>query len=95
MSKCDNCRLRIETAIAFDIYWHGQEDCPYDVCPEIKTNADRIRAMSDEELADICVDVIACLLCPMTDDCRGRRAIGDTGCRHRWLDWLKQEVKDG
>ena len=52
MSKCENCRLRKESARAFDIHWHGEDDCPYEVCPEIKTNADRIRSMTDEELAE-------------------------------------------
>lgn len=33
MSKCDNCRLRKESAKAFDIHWHGEDDCPYEKCP--------------------------------------------------------------
>ena len=60
MSKCDNCRLRKASSQAFDIHWLGEEDCPYDVCPEIKTNGDRIRAMSDEELADELLEWFAC-----------------------------------
>ena len=88
MSKCDNCRLRIETAIAFDIHWHGQEDCPYDVCPEIKTNGDRIRAMSDEELADWVTLMVckyrSCGNCPMSDWCTPGRGIAD---------WIKSPVE--
>ena len=81
MSKCDNCRLREESARAFDIHWHGQEDCPYDVCPEIKTNADRIRAMSDEELAKELAAISGYLACPEEVSF--------------WLYWLRQEAKDG
>jgi len=91
MSKCDNCRLRKETDQAFDIHWLGEEDCPYDVCPEIKTNADKIRAMSDEELAVWMCDR-SCSLCPLKD-CKGRMEVGRTVCYNRWLDWLRQEVE--
>ena len=58
--------------------------------PPIITNADRIRAMSDEELAEwlgqygersfACTGLGAC-------DCQ-------TTCRECWLDWLRQEVTD-
>ena len=55
------------------------------------TNADRIRAMSDEELAgwlsgefskdcDVCPDFIYAGNCP--------------SCSKKWLNWLKQEVND-
>ena len=54
MSKCDNCELRKAVAKAFDLHWLGEDDCPYEACPEIKTNADRIHSMADEELAEFC-----------------------------------------
>lgn len=52
--------------------------------PEVtpkQTNADRIRSMTDEELAEFilkkrCTDRV----CPMTE------------CFQCWLDWLKQEA---
>ena len=52
------------------------------------TNADRIRAMSDEELAeflrwDICVKI------------RGDNRLCNGWCDECVLDWLKQPVKDG
>ena len=92
MSKCDNCRLRKETAQAFDIHWHGQEDCPYDVCPEIKTNGDRIRAMSDEELADFLrgFNGMCETHCPF-----GECGIHSLSCRDLAIKWLKQEAEDG
>lgn len=53
---------------------------------EIKTNADRIRAMSDEELAEF----VQYGSCPYIEgDCTMK------GCVECILDWLKQPVKDG
>ena len=54
-----------------------------------KTEGDKIRAMSDEELADfICHNVsngtVNCAFCAAEEFCR----IGHIG----WLEWLKQEV---
>lgn len=56
-----------------------------------RTNADRIRKMSDEELAD---GIFRCLCPPErfcgTDECKNFK-----WCRDCFLDWLKQEVDDG
>ena len=61
---------------AFGEYLHQQKP---------KTNADSIRAMSDEELADVVANGVGCVLkaphC-MEDDC--------TPCI---LEWLKQPVE--
>ena len=57
-----------------------------------KTNADRIRAMTDEELAEfMCHSVspsgtVNCSSCEAQGFCR----MGHNG----WLDWLKQEVSE-
>jgi hypothetical protein len=57
-----------------------------------KTNADRIRQMTDEELADFfcriseCCGNDACMLCPIFEGCAQ-----NVMCVERWL---KQEVKD-
>ena len=48
------------------------------------TNADHIRAMSDEELAKWCNDYN--FNCPPVE-CK------ENGCEKCWLDWLKQEVE--
>lgn len=60
--------------------------------PPKRTNADRIRAMTDEELAEfMCHNVsngtVNCAFCTAAEFCR----MGHNG----WLDWLKQEVEDG
>lgn len=54
--------------------------------PKSQTNADRIRAMSDEELAEL----LQCGSCPhIEDECTMK------GCEKCISDWLKQPVKDG
>ena len=54
-----------------------------------KTNADRIRTMTDEELAQMFWEKASCELCKLkkqycSDDCKGT-----------WLEWLKEEANDG
>jgi hypothetical protein len=49
----------------------------------IKTNADKIRAMSDEELAKKISGIESFAL-----------TCGGGWPPEKWLDWLKQEVKD-
>lgn len=60
----------------------------YDKCKQYKpnytTNADRIRAMTDDELADFMNRDISG--CPPTGDCN--KASDD--CKACWLDWLQQ-----
>ena len=59
-----------------------------------KTNADRIRAMSDEELAQFFHDSVACGDCPVGDSkCKRAFAL----CKNTALAWLKSpvEVQDG
>ncbi len=50
------------------------------------TNADRIRAMSDEELAKIIEHELGC---PVTGDCE--KMYKD--CKACWLDWLQRPVE--
>ena len=56
------------------------------------TNADRIRAMSDEELAymfsDFCKGMENCNHCICYDNCPGESAV----C---WMKWLQQPAKEG
>ena len=74
--SCNNCR------------WDGKEINPCGGCTwesewERKpvTNADRIRSMTDEELAETIMKQCAERACPLTD------------CFKCWIDWLKQEAK--
>lgn len=56
-----------------------------------KTNADRIRAMSDEELAEYLCASLSCYDCPARADC-GKSAAQD--CNEIVLEWLKQPAKE-
>lgn len=55
-----------------------------------KTNADRIRAMSDEELADL-LSCSMCSLCVLHYYCKENR--NNRNCDDVILEWLKQEAK--
>ena len=56
--------------------------------PKPITNADRLRAMSDEELAMLIHDIVqAEMWRAQVREC----ITAETG----WLDWLKKEVDDG
>lgn len=52
-----------------------------------KTNADRIRAMSDEELAKILGDKC---ICPPIGECA--KVSGD--CEKCWFEWLQQPAEE-
>ena len=57
---------------------------------EIKTNADRIRAMTDEELAEKASRMSFCSGCPVP----GCEALLDLfTCRDAWLAWLRAPVE--
>lgn len=55
-----------------------------------KTNADRFRCMTDEELAGWLVDNMDCFNCRVKHTCQ----IMNGDCLAAWLVWLKEEAKD-
>lgn len=59
--------------------------------PAYMTNADKIRAMTDEELAAVlhgmCVGVIMCADCFAKDNCPVDKSL-------TWEEWLKQPAED-
>ena len=62
------------------------------------TNGDKIRAMTDDELAEeICVRLSEdCLMCPVLQaDCPVWDETKNVECKDAMLDWLEQEVEDG
>ena len=66
-----------------------QRDCQY-FCE--KTNADRIRAMSDEELAAWIAGMSTiCECCAELNECGSPR--GFNRCSHGVEDWLKQPAE--
>lgn len=52
------------------------------------SNADRIRGMSDEELAELWWERVDCGECPVNKECK----VTGQDCKRLALDWLKQEV---
>ena len=59
--------------------------------PDCLTNADRIRAMSDEELAEMLTSGTGgfdCGVCRDSNEC-------DRECELHCAEWLKQPAKDG
>jgi len=54
------------------------------------TNGDRIRAMSDKELAEIFDKMIQdCEYCPLYGDCINNIGVS---CKVMYLKWLREEV---
>ena len=78
MSKCEICKA--------DCVFKGEKDLK----PECRgfipmTNADRIRAMSDEELAELLM-----WYCPYPN----RKEECEQGCEKCVAEWLKSPVKE-
>lgn len=83
IKKCKTCKNKeIMNGIVGCLYTDA--DCRNGEMYEAVTNADRIRAMTDEELAAFMADK---LLCPAPKEC-------DCDCATCWLDWLKQPPKE-
>lgn len=59
------------------------------------TNADRIRAMSDKELAELFANWIqdcGCNNVPCHEPCKKKIDIFEAApCEKNWLDWLREE----
>ena len=91
--NCSNCKY--SDPICGALRCMGQRFAPYvrptDSCEGWKskkqTNADRIRAMTDEELAELLRDIVvdSVRMIMFTHESRGIK---------EWLDWLKQEVSE-
>ena len=68
------------------------ENCKHYHNKYMYTNADHIRAMTDEELADFFEDWFACNI--SRQGCRANWKYCGLDCKKAWLVWLKEEVKD-
>ena len=61
-------------------------------CDSKKTNADRIRNMSDEELAEFMSENTSYYYCGVR--CKDRpNSPTENSCNFRWLDWLRSEAE--
>lgn len=82
MAKCTGKRCPMQ--VGYKVDECDYKDCTYRTEPI--TNADRIRAMSDEELAKLLDYELGC---QSTGDCANM----SKDCKDCWLDWLKQPVE--
>ena len=65
--------------------------CVWNPCDsQTPSNADRIRSMSDEELADLINREIS-YCAPTSGDCEKT----SNDCKACWLDWLQQPAEEG
>lgn len=105
--KCESCVYGVKICARLYCAYHSAH-CPdtdeevgnckaYEPIKKPVTNFDKIRAMSDEELATWVETIAGCDLCPMLDEqCSGGEVYSRASCKHHWLDWLRQEdVADG
>lgn len=71
-------------------------DCAnYKPSPKPQTNADRIRAMSDEDLAEFLNEIVVNHHIKIADECRRCPLFGAKPCDTEGLmDWLQQPVKE-
>jgi hypothetical protein len=69
----------------------------YEAKPKPQTNADRIRSMSDEELAEFFTPFYydgPKFYCPAQADVGDGECAAKSDCRQCFLDWLQQEASD-
>lgn len=70
------------------------EDCGL-FKPKPLTNADRIRAMTDEEMLSFFCAVEENVGCPPDINVTGKcEELHGENCKSCWLEWLTQEVQD-
>lgn len=87
--RCTSCknRIRLTGWVACDgcLYNEGLED-RY----EPMTNADRIRNMTDEEMAEKISRVAYCMYCPV----KCGIIYTEEECKAKWLSWLRSQVEE-
>ena len=93
IEQCKSCKNKeIINGIIGCVYMDA--DCQNGEKYEAKiiTNADRIRAMSDEELAKFCDSGFHCLIC--SEGGKGVKGGCDINCDEHCLEWLKQPAEE-
>lgn len=66
----------------------AEKTCPNFIEPMPLTNADRIRSMTDEELAELWWERVDCGECPVHKECK----LTGQDCKRLALDWLQKEA---
>ena len=96
MEKCKTCYL-IKARPCYECSACMSGDDHYKHCPNTQTNADRIRGMSDEELAKFIKHLDSGLdeICDIQDISQdGNGCDRHENCYACYLDWLKQPAKE-
>ena len=91
--QCKKCRYLLKDKEGYNWCPNKTDDPDIDLIRDcewyaVKTNADRIRSMSDEEMASILTDDFCELICSSPVVCNG-------DCEVKMLEWLRQETTDG
>lgn len=99
MRSCENCGwLEINPSGAMFCGYYDERTWENESClawkdkDEPKTKADRIRSMSDEELAEF-LRPVKCVDCHLLD-CGVEEMNFKKTCEERILDWLREEVSE-
>ena len=87
MNYCKKCNRYDDC----DYVWKNTENPVCVSFTPIVTNANKIRSMTDEELAELAFELVDCCYCPLRAKCDTEE---DTGCTKLWMEWLKQEAKN-
>lgn len=71
---------------------NSRDNGPCCRCDSKQTNADRIRNMSDDELAEFMSENTSYYYCGVR--CKDRpKSPTESSCNFRWLEWLKSEAE--
>lgn len=93
MKGCKNCPVYAKCTVTYRGSSCAALRSTYgiDSDPELITNADKIRAMSDEELA---VFLESSRGCPSDDDCEYGVHATPENCIKHWTTWLQQPAEE-
>lgn len=86
MSNCSDCKNNGTQICSVCCSYQGFPD-RWEAKP--KTNADKFRTKTDEELAEWISNQVDCDSCRIESLCYEECKCGD--CKKAWLKWLKQE----
>lgn len=88
MSRCFGCKHKGELSHVCDECFNGEM-----FEKEVVTNADRIRSMTNEELAGLIDNSMNVFSCPMCDMYEQADICEPEDCYGYILKWLKKEIK--
>lgn len=96
--QCKKCRYLLKNKDGYNWCPNKIDDPDIDLIRDcewyaVKTNADRIRSMTDEELAE---NLMKSYDCPKGKDCVEQMP-GEDGfqqCKRCWVEWLRQECAE-